>query len=332
MSVQYERFLFDMESNMRIVTESAYAEAIKSSWWFRVARTMQTSSRSERISWLLETGRIKESEGNGQVRFEDLVAQSQEVTAKLHTAGLEITKEQVDDFARGAFGGEALLRASDWSTAMGAQAALYPQELLSKALLANGTGYDGVAFFATNHPLNPFRPELGNYSNLITGATYAIHHAVATTAETKAVNFAKALALVSNIKTPNGATSRNLKVVGLLHPPALMNEAAIVTGAKFVNATDVEGYISNNGIEPISAPELGAAYGGSDIAYYLITRDLGSQIGPFIHADREPFSVAYHGPEASPELTRRRMLQYVMAGRTAIEYGHPYGLIKVTAA
>lgn len=336
MSVNYSAFIQDLESRMQLISENAYTDAISRAWWNRVAKSRPVASRAEILSWLLSTGQIKESDGEGQIRFEDLVRQTATVEVGLHTDGMRITKSQVDDFAAGAFGGEALENAAEWSANKGAEAALYPQDRLAAMILAGetATGYDGVPYFSTAHPLNPFRPEVGTYSNLLTGGTYAIHSG---TADAAAAAFSLACGKVSEIKTANGATSRRLQVVGLLHPPALKYRAQIVTGARFVGgtagSTDIEMITSPAGIEPIEAPELGLAFGGSDTAYYLVTSGASrSQLGAFVHADREPFAISYFGPEGSSELVRNRQLQYTIAGRMEVAYGHGYGLVKVTGA
>lgn len=182
--------------------------------------------------------------------------------------------------------------------------------------------------------MNPFRTELGNYSNLHSGTTYSIGGTDLSVALAKLY---AAIAKVKEIKTPNGLTSRNLRVVGLLVPPALEHNALAITGSEFLGGStgsnDVRPMRTRQGIEPIVAPELAAAVGGSDTAYYLITSaGANSKLGAFTHADREAFNVAMFGPDASAELARSRELQYTMAGRTSIAYGHPFGLVKFTGA
>jgi hypothetical protein len=329
MTLVNQSFLMDLESNMSRISEEEYATALETAWWSKVAVTKQTSTANEIVSWLISTGQFRDD----GVGFESVVARHVELKAIEYLKGLEISKASVEDYAYGIRGGEAADMAAEWSRNTAAQAALLPQGLLGSLIRGGASttlAYDGLTFFNAAHPLNPARAELGTYSNILSGAGYAIH--TGTDAQI-AANFAAALGQVASIKTSDGTMSRSLKVVGLLHPPALIRAAAIVTGAAFVNATDVSGFVSSYGIKPIMAPELGSGFsGGSDQSYYLVCALGSSPLGAFAHVDREKFAINMHGPEASAELARSRKLQYVASMRSNVVAGHPYGLIKVVGA
>lgn len=44
-----------------------------------------------------------------------------------------------------------------------------PNEIIAARIEANPTGFDGVTFFASNHPVNVFMPSMGTFDNDVTG-------------------------------------------------------------------------------------------------------------------------------------------------------------------
>jgi phage major head subunit gpT-like protein len=101
---------------------------------------------------------------------------------------------------------------------MGRQSKRWPDQVLKTVLQAGVTnlGFDGVAFFATTHPLNP----AGNQSNNFTGTALS------------ATNFAVVRAAVS------GYTGEDGEVLGvqpnvLIVPPQLEDTANVIVTAEF---------------------------------------------------------------------------------------------------
>lgn len=336
-------FLFDLESNMRLITSRAFDNLNKATWWNKVAKRMPSGSKKERLSWLLDSARIvKTIKGGGQITFEDIVAITTEFESENAAAGLKLKKEQLEDLD-----GNGVQMAAHWSRQMGAYAAYWPQKLIADAIRTNPVGYDGVAFFhASAHPVNPFNTGAGNYANLFTGAASGIYPGAvpiggATTLDVAVANIAKAIAYVSSIKMPNGEDPRQLKVSGLLVPPALVTRAQQLTNAKFIaqaaasggGGADVEAVVRNWGLgQPIEASELGSAFGGSDSSYYLLAEEITSDdLGAFAYVDREPFSIVYHGPQTDAELARIREFQWTTEGRNVVGPGHPFLMFRCDA-
>jgi phage major head subunit gpT-like protein len=337
-------FLFDLESNMRLISSNEYQRLGKSLWWDRVARRMESQAKVERINWLLDTAKIERpnaSRGGGQAIFEDIVAKTTEFENENAVAGLQLKKEQLEDLD-----GNGVQLATHWSRQIGAYAAYWPQKMVANAIKANPTTYDGLAFFATNHPVNPFNSGAGTFANRFTGASSGsypgalpIHEAV--TVEVALGNLAKAVAYMAGITMPNGEDPRGLRPVGILVPPALMPRATLLLNAKSIVqsaatgalAGDVEAVISYLGLgQPIQADELGAAFGGSDTTYYILAEEITSnELGAFAYVDREPFSVLYHGPMTDAELARKREFQWTTEGRNTVGAGHPYLLFRCEA-
>lgn len=336
-------FLWDLESNMRTITTREYDRLLSSTWWPSVMKTGQKSnSKRERVTWLLDTARIKDTDKGGHIPFDDIVSQTTEVEFTNAAAGLKVKKENLDDID-----GQGIDYAAHWSRQMGAYAAYWPQKKLAKAILANGTTYDTKAFFATDHPCNPFRTRAGTYANLFTGAASGAYPGAckidsSVTVDEAITNLAKVLAYVAQIKMPNGEDPRYLKVAKLIVPPALAARAAQITNAKFIaqlaatggtggGSGDVEAIVRNFGLgEPIVAHELGAGFGGSDTDYYLAMEDItSSELGAFMWMPREDFSVVYYGPQTDAQLARMREYHWYTEGRYGLLNGHPYLLNKV---
>lgn len=96
------------------------------------------------------------SEWTGERKRQQLTDFGLTVVSKKFESTIEV---DVDDLRRDKTG-QALMRVRD----MAAKAATLPERVLTPLLEANGTGYDGVAFFATTHAVG----SSGTLSNAIT--------------------------------------------------------------------------------------------------------------------------------------------------------------------
>ena len=341
-------FLFDLESNMRVISEREYERLLKNLWWRNVAKVMDSKAKKERINWLLDTAKIERpnaSHGGGQAIFEDIVMNTTEFENQNAVGGLELKKEQIEDLD-----GNGVDLATHWSRQMGAQAAYWPQKQIAAAIKANPVTYDTLPFFSpigSPHPVNPFNIPAGSFANHFTGAPSGSYPGAlpvggATTLDVAIENINKALAYVASIKMPNGEDPRMLKLAGILHPPLLTSRMQQITQAQFIaqaatgggaGSGDVAAVIRNFGLgTPIEAPELGVNFGGSDSDYYLLVEEITSnELGAFVYVDREPFSMIFHGPMTDAQLARIRKLQWTTEGRNVVGAGHPYLMFKVSA-
>jgi phage major head subunit gpT-like protein len=335
-------FLFDLESNMRLITERQYQRLGSQLWWQKIAKVMPSQSKKERINWLLETAKIERTiKGGGQITFEDIVSQTTEFENENAAAGLKLKKEQLEDLD-----GNGVQLATHWSGQMGSYAAYWPQKMLAAALIANPTTYDAKAFFAVDHPVNPYQPGYGTFRNRFTSAASGIYPGAipidsSVTVDAAIANIAKAIAYIASLKMPNGEDPRFLVLDTIFVPPALVARAQQITNAKFIaqaagsaaGSADVEAVVRNFGLgQPIEVPELGSAFGGSDTTYYLGMKEITSnELGAFVYVNREPFSVVYHGPQTDAELARMREFQWTTEGRNTVQPGHPYLLFRCEA-
>jgi len=341
-------FLFDLESNLRVISEKEFERLLSNLWWQQVGKVMPSGAKKERINWLLDTAKIERplgSRGGGQAIFEDIVMQTVEYENENAVGGLELKKEQLEDLD-----GNGVQLATHWARQMGAQAAYWPQKEIAKAIRANGLTYDGLPMFSdfsAQHPVNPFKPAGASFANHLTGAPSGIFpgfvpvHATgagAVTVDVAIDNINLALAYIASIKMPNQEDPRMLKLSGILHPPNLTARMQQITKAQFIaqgaatggGAADVSAIIKNFGFgTPLEAPELGSAFGGSDTDYYLLVQEITSnELGAFVYVDREPFGMIFHGPQTDAQLARMKKLQWLTEGRNVVGNGHPYLIFK----
>jgi hypothetical protein len=329
----------DLETNMRLVTSNEYQRLTENLWWTKVARQGSSESKKERTYWLLDTARIQRTgKGGGNVEFEDIVSNTQEFEHENAAAGLKLKKEQLEDND-----GHGIDEANHWSRQMGALAAYWPQHEVAKAILANPQTYDGLSFFNTAHPYNPYNQGVGTFSNIFTGAAAgnfpgALRIDDSVPLETAYANLSKIIAYIASIKMPNGDAPRGLRVGCILHPPRMTARVQQLTQAKFIAQTAITGAGSSDvsmliqayGLgEPVEAPELQAAFGGSDTDFYITMQAiLSDEKGAFLYSQREPFSVLYYGPQNDAQLARIREYQWTTEGRNIVAPGHPYLMFK----
>lgn len=334
-------FMFGLERRMRLITEREYERLLSNLWYTKICKETTSESKAERIIWLLDSARIQRTGKGGNVEFEDIVSQTTEIENLNAAAGLAVKKEELEDLDGG-----GVQLASHWSRQMGAYAAYWPQKMLAQAMLANPIGYDGKAYFATDHPVNPYNISAGVFANRFTGAAAGIYPGalpiMTGTVEEAIALIAKAIAYVASIKMPNGEDPRFLKLAHIIGPPAMTARMQQITNAKFIaqvagggaGSGDIEAVVRNFGLgQPIEAPELSSAFGGSDTTFYLAMEEITSnELGAFVYQNREPFSVLYYGPQNDAQLARIRSFQWTTEGRNVTSPGHPYLLFRCDAA
>jgi phage major head subunit gpT-like protein len=346
MFIATQSWLHELESNMETISVNAYESLNKDTWWRRVAAIKNSQSKKEVLTWLISTAMIK-SMPSGQAHFEDMLNQITEIENEFAMAGLRLKKEQLEDMVNGVPGGAGLDMAAKWSQDVGEYAAYWPQKQVAAAILAGTTSttYDGLAFFHTGHYTNGVDSSDGTFSNILNPTTVggATRIDEAVTADAAVANLSRIRAHIATIAMPNGADPRRLRIHAILHPPALRGRAMQLTNATTIAQAAASGgggadvsMIAKDWMleQPIQADELSSAFGGSDTTYYLIAMEGASkdQLGALVYQNREPFSILYHGPEASAKLARERELQWLTQGRNKVGYGHPYLLFKVDAS
>lgn len=329
-------FLMDFESRMRVITSQAYDALNRESWWQKLTRTHQSKNRRELMTWLLDTAVI-EYEEEGNIQFEELSHQMAQYEVEFASRGFKVKKSQFEDLD-----GNGIRLAADWARQIGAYAAYFPQKQAARALLegTSRNGYDGVPFFSASHPVDPFNSAAGTYSNLITTGIHLDDRNPMPLAFQSLNTIKKAIA---SVPMPNGEDPRNLRPRFFLAPPAMTQRLNLLLSAKFIGlgsggagATDVQGVVASMGFAGgvVEAPELGAAYGGSDTDCYLVCDEVGSpDLDALVWIEREPFEVRYYsgqdGGGISVDLNRIRELEWHVQGRNVLGYGHPFKVFKL---
>lgn len=322
MPILNQQHVLTTEDRLRKIQNTDYEAALKNATWDTWIGTLESTGRRERLEWLLSTASIEQLPENTML-FEDLVTQAHEIENVDFGKALKIKANQFKDDQFGF--------AADWAAGMGAAMALHPQKVGLQLLLAgegaNAKAYDGVPFFSKLHPNNPLDASKGLYENLLTGAasgSYPGALPLIVAGAPSPVNFARALAHVESFKLPNGE-ARALVAKYVLHPTALKYAARQVTGAKFIGAT--ENVLTNYDVQPIHLPQLNA----EPDAYYIVAEGTGQLGKPIIYQTREEFNMSSYDGYTTAQLAKLNELEWIVRGRKAGAYGHPFMIVKVKA-
>lgn len=346
------QLVVELETRIQAVSESEYSRMVKNLWWRSVAKVRPSSTLKEIVTWLLSTAQIKDQGKGGNAAYDDLVSAYTSYENKVSGANLELSRFQLEDLHGGTIGGEAFDLAGQWGSDIGYYAAYWPQKQVAYFLknahtAALFTGYDAVAFFATNHPVHPYDSSKGNYANLITGASAAasgntpaypgalpIDESVSV--DVALSNLGKLRAYIASIRMPNGEDPRFLRPVGMLCSPKLMPRAVQLANARMIaqlassgtGTGDVEALVKFLSFAtPIEVDELGGFE--SDTTYFVVCEQAQtSQVGAVIYSEREPFKINYYGVLDQVELARKQKYEWQCQGRNVVAPGHPYLLLK----
>ncbi len=346
--------LLDLESSMRVEAENEYARLLQNLWWTAVAKKRTSVTKSENLVWLLNTATIEDEGKGGNIAFEDLLFQQTEIDHRWAGKGFKIRRDLLEDMRNGQIGGQGVDLGEEWARQIAAQMAYWPQKRVAHFLknahnLATSDGYtayDGKAFFATDHPVNPFNTAAGTFRNIFTGAASgsypgAIDISEAVTLEVAFANLAKLFGYIASLKMPNGDDPRYLRPKALIVSPRLypramqlLNATTIASAATGGAATiDAAPMLKALGLQPmpIMADELAGFE--SDTTFFVVAEQAASsQMGPIIYVEREAFQIRFYGHLTEAELDRADTLEWHCKGRNGIAAGHPFLLFKAKAA
>ena len=338
-------FTFDLESNMQIIVENTYNEILAKNWWQKVGKEIPLRSKRERFTWFLEASGIDYTGDRfgSNVEFEELATASQEIFYQSATRGYRINRNQFEDYD-----GNGVALATEWARQQGHRFAYWPQQQLA-ILIKNGattTCFDGGNYFAVNHPVHIFDSSAGVYANWFKGSASgpnpgALPIDESVTPDVALTNLSKAIAQIALVPMADGITPRNLRVTKLVVPSKLVTRATILTDAKFLagaassggGSFDISALVARWGLEVVEAPELSAAFGGSDTTYYLVAEQAGaSQLGALVYGVRRPFSIQYNSGVTDAQLQVDNGLQWITRGENITAPGLPYYLYRVDAS
>lgn len=241
--------------------------------WPLLASRQSSTSRRNTYPSIIDAASIREwAEGERVVN--GLVIEGASVTNQKWELTYGIRREDLDDDLTGTVA-QAVSRVRS-----GAGKYLrHPDKLIFNIIKSNGTALDGVALFATTHPVNPKDSTPGNFSNTTAGALTA-------------TNVAAARATMMELVGPDGdPLNENPNVI--LVPPALETTARKIAQADEViysaTATDTrEINVYKGNYTVVVAPHLAASFtSGSDSYWYLLDTNDPEDRG-LIFQEREP--------------------------------------------
>lgn len=310
--------VLSFEDRLSSLVNNDYLIAAQRSWWEKIVTVRQTDGRTEELEFMLTTAGIHPLD-DGQMIYDELVSSSFRITNRDKGAALKVTKNQFRD--------DRLEKAAQWANTIGTAIAIQPQYDAEDMLGAGETrlGYDGVPFFATNHPVNPFDASLLTYSNLLTA-----NPLVDVDGKPIIANYAKALAKLRSYKMPNGR-SRNLQAAYLIVGPDLEYAAQLLTQARLIDATDnafgasfgaLENGVRRPVVEVIVINTMAAG------EWILVATDIGMSVLPLIYSLRDPYEMNSYDGVTQVMLNISNTLEWQVRGRNDMIYGHPYSAVK----
>lgn len=315
-----------IEENMRQTQENVFASALANMWWPKVAKEITSEASAEHLYFLM-TGGAMDYGTEGAREYIEQAIQRIDIAPRFFTVpGLEILRSELDDSD-----GAGFQKAQQWAADTAVKGALFPQQKLAAGLVANPTCFDGQNFFDTDHPLLPGDPSSDVWANDFTGAADGDYPGAVniTGADPAADNAAigAALAYIRSIKGPDGVTCLNLEPFGLLASPTKYRVALTATKAQFIGgtagSTDISMQVDDFGLELIRAGEL-----SGDPNFYILCRQVGTEVGPWIWLNREAPNTTYHGPMTDAQLARMDKFQWNMRGRGVVAPGRPHFMFR----
>jgi phage major head subunit gpT-like protein len=111
--------------------------------WPKIATRVPSSTAQELYAWLEDFPAFREWFGSRQIK--DMKAESYTIINRLFESTVSVKRTTIEDDTFGTYA--PIFRE------LGAAAARHADELIFQTLAANPTGFDGIAMFATNHPM-----------------------------------------------------------------------------------------------------------------------------------------------------------------------------------
>jgi phage major head subunit gpT-like protein len=323
------------ETNVQVLIQDAWARRNKTLMWDKLMMTRESHTGRDILFWLLETAKIVDEGFGGNKRADDLAAMFFEIVNKNSGAMLRLTTNEIRDNQMSDAGLRnmpALDYAASWARQVGGHAAYWPQQALIQ-LLANGNvnnGYDGVPFFSTAHPVNPFSTGGATFSNRISGFPLSVVASGVYNVAQMVYNFAQIMGTVRKTVQPNGFP-RDVAWKYVVGGPDMMLALPLIFETKTFGGGTVsvgpnENIVSRWGIEPLIFPELTETG-----VCYLVGEALSDEGAAFIFNERDPYVLSSYAPETDSSLQRRKEFEWSFDGRNAAQYGHPYLAVRIEA-
>lgn len=315
-SIITPEFTADFETTLESAIDDAYGGMQASLWWESVMGKRDFgAARKKKTQFNIQSAQIRDrGKRGGEIEYDPIETHYTEATNGHFGEGLRLSRDDIQD--------NQIDHSGQWAADIGKEMAYFPQKRAVSLINANGTAYDGLAFFHAAHWTNPRAKAGSTYKNLHTGKPLTPDNLAAVVAYIR-----------SQIKMANG-TPRFLRPVKLIVPSSLYKTAKEVTGSRqfmsLVSAgstslSAVDNVITEYGfMPPIEAYELG------DGAYYIACEWGNDPLPPLTLWEREAFALTSYQDMTQLELNRVNEFEWNLDGRYGEQYGHPFFLHKVT--
>ena len=300
--------LIALDSSVNKTFEDSLIGAVDQTNWDMLATETNVSVERGIYDFVYSSFRLEELL-KGEMIFSNAKRTAFSIESKDRGQGLEISRNDLMDGKLGTLTTQTrqMARAIAWS----------PQDLVTN-LIKNGetaNSYDGVPFFSNSHPVDLADVGLGTYDNLIT--SFAL----------SATNLGIAIAAMQSFQGPDGH-SRGITPNILLVPPQLAMLATNLTGSQYLDASS-NPYLTNIGIQVMVINDLMT----DPTSWYLASGNDQSPTGlnPFIYQVRENYTIQSFTSTDDYTLSVSNKFAWLVRGRDAVGYGHPFQMIKAKA-
>lgn len=268
-------------------------------WWPRIAMEVPSGTEEEIYEWMHMVPSVRKWVGPRRVN-------------RLATNGYRLKNDKWEEtigVARTKIEDDKLGFYAPRFEMMGLAVAKWPDQQLAK-LLKNGATdlcWDGKAFFADDHPIDPNDADAGSIDNKF---------ALALTSANFDTVYSKMQEYKSEAGEPMGLVPDTMFI-----PPALRAAAQKITKSEIIPSaagTASESNYNKGIVDVVVLPELA----GEDTAWYLAVTKL--PVKPLIFQKREMGGLVSRTAEDSPNVFELDEYQYGVRLRAAFGYGLPY--------
>jgi phage major head subunit gpT-like protein len=282
--------------------ETEFLAATRANDYKRIATVMPSNTLTESINWL---GTVPRMRLWTDTRVHQAIAPSftYNLTNQHYEATVDVDRDTIEDDTYGLIMPRV--------TQLGQEAGRYPWELSMNALTANGTCYDGQAFFSAAHS----EQNSGTQSNLVgtTGQTVAAIMADIATALTRMRRFKDNQGRPMMLGRKGGLT--------LLAPPELEQQFTQVINNNIITVSVGSGVFGgqDNYLQGI-ADLIIDPYLTSTTTWYLLDTG-GISVKPLVYLDRKPPETTDITDPMAAQVFNTRMFSWGVDFRGAVGYG-----------
>lgn len=284
-------------------------------FWRSLATLVPSSTETGTYAWMEKIPKMRKWLGARVVQ--NVAARGPRVVInEPYELTLEVPKQKIKDDSYGLY--------APLASAMGEQAAKWPDDLVGAKLLENPVCFDGKAFFADDHPVNLDDSGAGTYDNLMAASP---------------LNLANYGAAKTRMRQFKGADGRPIGSRGtlLVVPPSLEETAKTILNSQYYPKLVDGGTLATSGVgmvenqwrgsaELLVIDELEVAPGD----WYLL--DTRKAIKPLIFQLREAPVFTYLMSPTDPNVFWNKMFTMGIEAWGAADVTLPFLALKATAA